>query len=114
MAADAVPPTFRQRLEYLGLNSLVRLVGALPYGALRPLANFLGAVVHAFDRRGRAVALANLDAAFGDAFSPARKKQIARSSYQTFARTMLELFWSPGFTREFAERMDICEGLEAS
>jgi len=108
------PPTFRQRLEYFGLNTLVRLVGALPYAALRPLANLLGAVVHAFDGRGRQVARTNLDAAFGDAFSAARKKQIALASYQTFARTMLELFWSPGFTREFADRMIVCEGLEKS
>lgn len=105
-------PTLRQRLEAAGLDGLVRLIGLLPYGALRRLANFLGALVYQFDARGRRVALANLDAAFGETFSPERKKEIARGSYQTFARTMLELFWSPRFTKEFADRMVICEGLE--
>lgn len=105
-------PSLRQRLEVAGLNGIVRLIGLLPYGALRALANVLGGLVYLFDTRGRTVALANLDAAFGETFSLARKKQIARGSYQTFARTMLELFWSPNFTREFADRMVICEGLE--
>lgn len=109
-----VAPTLRQRLECVGLETLIRLIGLLPYPALRSLGNVVGAAVYACDARGRAVALANLDAAFGDAFSPARKKQIARGSYQTFARTMLELFWSPRFTREFADRMVVCEGLERS
>lgn len=100
MSADFTP-TLRQRLEYAGLSALVRLVCLLPYSSLRHIANFLGAVVCFFDWRGRRVAQANLDAAFGDTFSRARKKQIARGSYQTFARTMIELFWSPNLTREF-------------
>lgn len=93
---------------------MVWLVCRLPYGALRWIGAVLGAVVCFFDRRGREVALANLDSAFGDTFSPSRKRQIAKGSYQTFARTMLELFWSPRFTREFADRMIVCEGLELS
>jgi lauroyl/myristoyl acyltransferase len=96
-------PTLRQRLEYAGLSTLVWLVCQLPYSWLRSLANFIGAAVCFFDRRGREVARANLDAAFGDAFTPARKEQITCGSYQTFARTMIELFWSPNLTREFVE-----------
>ena len=105
-------PTLRQKLEFLGLSSFVWLVGRLPYYWLRHIANVLGSIVFAFDKRGRAVALANLDAAFGARFDARRKREIARGSYQTFARTMLELFWSPGFTKEAAARIADCEGLE--
>ena len=38
------------------------------------------------------MALANLDSAFGDSRTRKEKRRIAVGSYQTFARTMLELF----------------------
>lgn len=112
--SDAPPPviSFRHRIEHLGLATLVRLVGLAPYGWLRHIANFTGATVFLFDRRGRAVALANLDSAFGDSLTPARKKQIARASYQNFGRTVLELFWSPNLSKEVAHRVAKFEGLE--
>ncbi len=105
-------PTLRQRLEYLGLSGVVWLVGRMPYSTLRPVANFLGAIVCFFDRRGREVALANITAAFGDTISPRRQREIAQGSYQTFARTMLELFWSPNLTPEFARRIVDAGGLD--
>lgn len=91
---------------------MVWLVGRLPFFAVRHLANGIGALVYFFDMRGRRVARANLDAAFGDSFSPARKRRIARGSYQTFARTMLELFWAPNFTRECSERIVQAQGMD--
>jgi Lauroyl/myristoyl acyltransferase len=105
-------PTLRHWLEYAGLTVAVWVVGRLPYGALRRIAVVLGALVYCLDHRGRAVALANLDAAFGDKFSPARKRRIACASYQTFARSMLELFWSPNLTREFVDRVFRVRGVE--
>ena len=102
----------RQRLEFLGLSSVVWLIGRLPYGWLRHIARVLGAIVFAFDKRGRDVALANLDSAFGDSRKPAEKRRIAASSYHTFARTMLELFWSPNLSEPFARRIARFEGLE--
>ena len=53
-----------------------------------------------FDRRGRKVALSNLEVAFGDSLLVSDRKRIARESFQQFARTMLDLFWSPRLTRE--------------
>lgn len=105
-------PTFRQRVEFLGLSAGIWLVGCLPYGWLRHIARVLGAIVFAFDRRGREVALANLDVAFGDTRTPAEKRLIAAGSYQTFARTMLELFWSPNLNEAVARRIARFEGLE--
>lgn len=50
------------------------------------------------DRRGRKVALANLTLVFGEQFSDARRRQIARRSYQNFVRTMFDLFWGRRLT----------------
>lgn len=108
----ARPVSLAHRLQYAGLSSLIWLIGRLPYSALRHVANFLGSVVYLFDARGRAVSLANLDAAFGETFSPKRKRGIARASYQNFARTVLELFWSGNLTPEVAHRVADFEGLD--
>jgi Kdo2-lipid IVA lauroyltransferase/acyltransferase len=105
-------PTFRQRLEFLGLSTFVWLVGRLPYGWLRHIAGVLGSIVFAFDKRGKEVALANLNAAFGDSRTPAEKRRIAVGSYRTFARTMLELFWSPNLSEPVARRIARFEGLD--
>lgn len=64
------------------------------------LADFLGATMSIFDRRGRKIALANLEAAFGEEMSILQRKKIVRESFQHFAQTMLDLFWSPRLTRE--------------
>ena len=88
------------------------MVGRLPYGFLRRMAGVLGALVFAFDKRGREVALANLDSAFGDSRTRQEKRRIAVGSYQTFARTMLELFWSPNLSERVARGIVRFEGLE--
>jgi lauroyl/myristoyl acyltransferase len=76
------------------------------------MARVLGTLVFAFDKRGREVALANLDAAFGDSRTIREKRRIALGSYQTLARTMLELFWSPNLTESVACRIARFEGLD--
>ena len=96
----------------MGLSSLVWLVGCLPYRSLRHIANALGSLVFVFDKRGKGVAMANLDAAFGNSRTPAEKRRIAVGSYRTFARTMLELFWSPNLNESVARGIVRYEGLE--
>jgi lauroyl/myristoyl acyltransferase len=68
------------------------------------LAALAGVVGYALDRRGRRTAIENLTVAFGDRFSPARRRSLARRSYQTFARTFLDLFWTPRLTEENVDR----------
>jgi Kdo2-lipid IVA lauroyltransferase/acyltransferase len=55
-------------------------------------------MVYRFDSRGRATALSNLDAAFGSELNPLQRDYIARRSFQVFARSFLELFWTPRLT----------------
>jgi Kdo2-lipid IVA lauroyltransferase/acyltransferase len=42
--------------------------------------------------------MSNLEAAFGDRFSPDERRKIVRESFQYFARTMVDLLWSPRLT----------------
>ncbi len=49
---------------------------------------------------GRRVALANLEAAFGETYSGEERRRLVRQSYQYFARAMADLFWSARLTPE--------------
>jgi Kdo2-lipid IVA lauroyltransferase/acyltransferase len=59
----------------------------------------LGALMSILDRAGYRVALNNLEVAFGDELSEHDRRKIARESFQHFARTMVDLLWSPRLTR---------------
>ena len=67
-----------------------------------------------FDKRGKDVALANLESAFGNSRTAAEKRRIAVGSYRTFARTMLELFWSPNLSESVKQNIAHVEGIEDS
>ena len=90
----------RYRIEWLALVALERISPLLSRGACYRLAQFVGALAAEVDRAGRRVALENLGFAFGNAFSPEARAAIARESYQHFARTMLDLFWSRRLTSD--------------
>lgn len=90
----------RHLLEYEGLRGLCFIVRLLPFHALAVIARWAGRFTYYLDGRGRAVALANLRAAFGDEMDSLRRRRVARASYENFARVMLELLWGPNLTRE--------------
>jgi lauroyl/myristoyl acyltransferase len=94
----------RYRVEYLGVKALAVVIPRLPRRGVVMLANVAGAIAFAVDRRGRSVALANIEAAFGEDYAPAERRRIARASYQLFARTMLDLFWTPALIRPGGEK----------
>jgi lauroyl/myristoyl acyltransferase len=104
--------SIRYRLEWLALSAALRIVPLLSRKACYDLAGWAGALAAKFDRRGRSVTLSNLEAAFGDTFSAAERERIARESYQHFARTMLDLFWSPRLSRQTFENYIEFEGIE--
>ena len=90
----------RYRLEWAGLLIAAKLVPLFSRKGCYRFALALGALMSILDRHGRKVALSNLEVAFGDRFSQPEREQIARASFQHFARTMLDLLWSPRLTRE--------------
>ncbi|MEI6278668.1 MAG: lysophospholipid acyltransferase family protein [Verrucomicrobiae bacterium] len=108
------PPTLRERLEFSGLVAGAWIVARLPFGLLSSLATVLGSLVYWLDPWGRRVALANIESAFPGKFPSARKSEIARGSYITFARTMFELFWAPNMDQEFVASHVSFEGSEYS
>ena len=56
----------RYWFEWLGLALCARIIPLLPLALLRLLADLAGWLAFHLDSKGRAVALANLQAAFGD------------------------------------------------
>ena len=99
---------FRYRLEWLALVAATKLVPLLSRKACFHLANGLGWLLSIFDRHGRKVALANLEVAFGERLSISQRRRVVCESYQNFARTMLDLLWSPRLTPEnFARYIDM-------
>ena len=53
-----------------------------------------------FDRHRYKVVLNNLEVAFGSQLSLHERRKLARKSFQHFARTMVDLLWSPRLTQE--------------
>jgi KDO2-lipid IV(A) lauroyltransferase len=90
----------RYRLEWLGLRLATKLVPLLSRKSCLRLAHTFGWLMSIFDRHGREVALSNLEVAFGNRLSILQRKRIVRESFQLFARTMLDLLWSPRLSRE--------------
>jgi lauroyl/myristoyl acyltransferase len=85
---------FRYLLEEAGCRLLAAVLPHLHREQCVKLGILAGDAAYFLDARGRAVALSNLECAFGDQYTPAQRRWIARLSYRNFARTMLDLFWS--------------------
>ncbi len=102
----------RHRLEHRGLELLSWAIPQLSRSKAVSLGYLLGDLAYLLDRRGRAVALENLACAFGDRYTAAERRRIARGSYQNFARTMVDLFWSPNITPANYRRYLHLEGFE--
>jgi KDO2-lipid IV(A) lauroyltransferase len=100
--------SLRHRLEWLGVRLIAFLVPRLPRSVAVRFGRMAGSVAARLDVPGRRVALSNLEAAFGDRFSLPERKRITRQSYQQFASTMIDLFWSPRITaKNFPEFIDL-------
>jgi KDO2-lipid IV(A) lauroyltransferase len=93
----------RKKIRYFFETALVRLLAWwIPHLTRKScvhLANGLGTVAFKLDRRGRAVALDNLRCAFGASLTDEQRRAIMHQSYRNFARTMVDLFWSPALAR---------------
>jgi KDO2-lipid IV(A) lauroyltransferase len=95
----------RYWIEWLLVRLFGQLVQALPFKVVQKIGNIAGALVFRADSKGRAVALANLEAAFGSALSLDQRRRVARRSLQVFGRNFLELFWTGRLTNGNVERI---------
>jgi KDO2-lipid IV(A) lauroyltransferase len=103
---------FRHLLEVALCRSIAWGIPRLSRVACMRLGHALGEIAFFFDRRGRAVGIGNVECAFGARFSPGERRELVRSSYRNFARTMMDLFWSVRLTPENYAQWVHLEGLE--
>ena len=91
-----------RNLRYFFETALVAsaawLLPRLPRWAIMALARGTGRLAYWLDVRGRRTARENLRAAFGGSLPAAEVRRISLGSYQNFARTFLDLFWSSALT----------------
>ncbi|HTH19718.1 MAG TPA: hypothetical protein VL912_06525, partial [Candidatus Udaeobacter sp.] len=102
----------RYRLEWLGLVLATKLIPLCSRRACYQVAQAAGALLSFVDRPRAQVTLSNLEAAFGDRYSLKERRKIARESFQHFARTMVDLLWSPRLTQENFSRYIELENFE--
>jgi Kdo2-lipid IVA lauroyltransferase/acyltransferase len=88
----------RYRLEWGGLLLAAKLIPLCSRKACYRLAQAAGALLSFLDWHRYHVALSNLKVAFGNQLSAHQRRKIARQSFQHFARTMIDLLWSPRLT----------------
>jgi KDO2-lipid IV(A) lauroyltransferase len=105
--------TFRHRLERRALELAARAVPRLSRARCVQLGRILGELAFVLDRRGRAVARANLECVFGKSLPPRERDALARASYRNFVRTMLDLFWARNLTQENHSAWLKLEGFDA-
>jgi KDO2-lipid IV(A) lauroyltransferase len=102
----------RYCLEWIGLLVAVKLIPLLSRRGCFHLAQMLGVVMSILDRHGYRVALSNLEVAFGSQLSQQERRKIGRESFQHFARTMIDLLWSPRLTEQNLSRYIELQNLE--
>ncbi|HRX54595.1 MAG TPA: lysophospholipid acyltransferase family protein [Verrucomicrobiales bacterium] len=100
MGTLSVWKKLRHSVEASLLRLAVFLIPRLSRRALMALARTLGTLAWMFDFRGRATAMENLRVVFGDTLTSSGRRRIARKSYEHFARTMLDQFWSRRLTAD--------------
>src|SRR5437773_3205838 len=102
----------RYQLGWVGLVLATKLIPLCSRTVCYHIAQAAGALLSCVDRPRSQVALSNLEVAFGDTFSPEERRKIARESFQHFARTMVDLLWSPRLTKENFSRYIELENFE--
>src|SRR5215472_14313601 len=102
----------RYRLEWLGLVLATKLIPLCSRQACYHIARAAGTLLSLVDRQRHRVALNNLEVALGDRFSSQERQKIVRESFQHFARTMVDLLWSPRLTQENISRYMELENFE--
>ena len=80
---------------YLAIRIVVCIGQAISIERAYVLADALARLIDRVDRRHRQVALRNLEAAYGDHYSPAERDQIVRKVYQHILRMLMEMLQIP-------------------
>ena len=100
-------PSFNYWLQYLVVRFLAMLSTALPVEASHRIACGFGTLSYWILGKRRKVALENIAAALGDSLPAKRKKEIARSAFQSAALSMMELFTVEKIKKEAEKRFEL-------
>ena len=93
----------RYKLEWLCLQLLYTLIPLLPRKAAHGLSKGLGSLGFTVDKRGRNIAIENLTLIFGEEKNESEIRTLAKKSYQSFAQTVVDQFWSKRLTADSIE-----------
>src|SRR3977135_3931076 len=88
----------RYHLEWAGLFLATKLIPLCSRKACYRLAQLAGGLLSFLDRSRYHVPRSNREVAFGNQLSAREQRKIVHKSFQYFARTMVDLFWSPRLT----------------
>ncbi|MDP2905117.1 MAG: ELM1/GtrOC1 family putative glycosyltransferase [Candidatus Omnitrophota bacterium] len=77
------------------------LVRCIPKGFSLALGRTLGSLVYCFDAKHRAIAHANMKAAFGHKASPRQLASMTRRFYRTFGENLMEIFFIPLVNKDY-------------
>ena len=105
------PYFMRYWLESLLAKILSAFLTLLPFSVCDGIARKAGDLGFFLLRKRRAIAISNLDKAFGTSLPPERKNQIARAAFQNIAVSMTELFLIQKIEKDARSRFEL-EGRE--
>ena len=94
-------------LQYLVVRFLALLVTALPVEISHRIACGFGTLTYWILGKRRRIALENISRALGDSLPERRKKEIARSAFQSAALSMMELFTVEKIKKEAETRFKL-------
>ncbi len=96
------------KVRYIIENALIRctvaVLSLLPFSAISWIARRFGDLAYRIMAKRRAIALANLERAFGSSLPLERKKQLARKAFQHTALSIVELYFVRKLAREAHQR----------
>ena len=90
---------FRMPFEWLGIALALAVIPPLSLSGVLSLSRGLADLGLLFDRRGKAIARANLRVMFGARMTPVRERAIIRRSYHNMMRVLINVFWMSRHTR---------------
>lgn len=100
-------PSFGYKLQYFLVRFLATAATALPVEVSHRIACGFGTLAYWILGKRRRVALENIAGALGNSLPERRKKEIARSAFQSAALSMMELFTVERIKKEAAARFKL-------
>jgi len=100
-------PSFSYWLQYLVVRFLALLATALPVEIAHRVACGFGTLSYGILGKRRKTALENIAIALGNSITEQRKKEIARSAFQSAALSMMELFTVEKIKKEAQKRFQL-------